>query len=223
MDGQLPEPSAGGVAELDRLAIAIQDPTRRGILVALLRDREARTVDEVAARAGVHRTVAFGHLERLVDLGVLRKHKRRGRLGKPAALYAPLGTSLSMHYPPRQFTMLAGLLAAGLRTFDGRGVAAAREAGRRFGEEVGDRHAAGVTEALAPLAILGAEYSVDGDRVDASNCVFLEACAKSHDVVCELHAGILEGALHAAAIDVSVEPAAPAAKRSCAYTLRREG
>lgn len=206
--------------DVDRVAVALQDRTRRGILLALLRDPGPHTVDEVADRARVHRTVAFGHLERLVDLGLLRKDRRRGRLGKPAALYTPTETSLRLQYPPRQFAMLARLLAAGLRTFARRGVEAARESGRQFGQRVGDRDAASVEGALRPLEVLGAEYTVRGDRVDAANCVFLEACAQSRDVVCNLHAGILEGALRAAAIDVTVEPAERIAASGCAYVLR---
>lgn len=64
--------------EVDRFISAIQDATRRRMLFALLRDDGPRTVDEMAALTGVHRTGAFDHLERLVDLGFLDKSQRRG-------------------------------------------------------------------------------------------------------------------------------------------------
>ena len=102
-----PEPTAPLLAaaphaeNVDALALALQDGTRRRILLALLHDGRARTVDEVAALAGVHRTVAFTHLERLVALDLLDKRPRRGRRGKPASLYAVRTPVLALSYPPR--------------------------------------------------------------------------------------------------------------------------
>jgi predicted ArsR family transcriptional regulator len=205
--------------DLDRLVAAMQDATRRGILLLLLRDPQSRTVDDVARLAGVHRTVAFSHLERLADLGFLSKDKRRGRLGKPAALYSPTSRLLSLQYPARQFLTLARLLASVVSDLDQDGGRAAHAAGCRFGRALTSLRARSVDEALAPMQILGGEYSVMGDRVRADNCIFLEACGEASATVCGLHAGILEGALQGAGVAATVRPAGPVPPGACDYVL----
>jgi predicted transcriptional regulator len=50
---------------------ALADATRRRILTSLQRRTEALTVDEVSAEHGIHRSVAFEHLELLARLGLL--------------------------------------------------------------------------------------------------------------------------------------------------------
>ena len=205
--------------DLGRTVSALQDPTRRAILLAMVRDQRPRTVDDAAELVGVHRTVAFGHLERLADLGFLTKSKRRGRLGKPAALYSPRDSILSVQHPLRQFVVLAGLLASALANLELDGHEAAKEAGRRFGEGLADSKARSVEDAIAPVQALGGEYSVHGDRVHAGNCIFLEACAQASQIICGLHAGVLEGALHGAGMDFTVKPAGHVAPASCDYEL----
>ena len=205
--------------EIDSLAAAIQDPTRRRILLALVHDGRARTVDEVAEVAGVHRTVAFGHLERLVALGHLEKRQRRGRRGKPASLYSIRTPLLSLSYPLRQFRVLAGLLGAGLAELGGLGRSVARDRGRRFGASLARGPARTVAAALRPLDQAGMDYTVTGDDVSTGACVFREACDEAREVVCTLHAGVLEGALGAAGIEMSVEPRGPVHVSGCHFRL----
>ncbi len=205
--------------EIERLVTALHDPTRRRILLALLRDRTPRTVDELSHLAGVHRTVAFTHLERLTDLGYLEKSRRRGRLGKPASLYSVRAGVLSMSYPPRQFVTLTSILANGLISLGNQGSTVAKEAAVRFGEQLAVPGASSVAEALLPLRRFGADYGVDGDRILAGNCIFLEACTQAREMVCRVQAGILEGALRGAGISAAVEPQGPLPLHGCAYVL----
>jgi predicted ArsR family transcriptional regulator len=216
-----PAAPANALAAIERLVPALQDPTRRGILLGFYDDPRPRSVDEVAAGAGVHRTVAFGHLERLVTLGFLGVSQRRGLPGKPAKLYRLVAGPLELHHPARQFATLAGLLAAGLERFGEPGVAAAREAGRRHGAALGGRPASTPAEALVPLALLGGDYEVRGERVLARNCIFREACASAPEVVCQLHAGMIEGALAAAGTPRRVEPGGGEEHAACVYDLRK--
>ena len=216
-----PASDAAARAELERTVGALRDPTRRSIMLSLLGDRTPRTVDEIAGMAGVHRTVAFGHLERLVDLGFLEKGKRRSGVGKPAALYAPGSSPLLLQYPARQFIVLAGLLASALGSLGDAGIGVARDVGRRFGEGSAPRGRGSVPEALDAIGFLGAEHAADGDEIVAANCVFLEACTESPHVVCALHAGILEGALSNAGISARVEARGPVPPAGCAFRVVR--
>jgi predicted ArsR family transcriptional regulator len=206
-------------AAIERLVAALQDPTRRGILLGFYADPRPRSVDDVAAAAGVHRTVAFTHLERLAALGFLATSQRRGLPGKPAKLYALVAGPLELHHPARQFATLAGLLAAGLQRFGADGVMAARDAGRQHGAALGGVATGDVAEALLPLCLLGGDYAVDGDRVLARNCIFREACASAPELVCQLHAGLIEGVLGASGLPGRVEPCSAEEHAACAYRV----
>ncbi len=188
---------------MERLAEAVGERTRRRILLAFYDEPAPRTVDEVASGAGVHRTVAFNHLERLVALGYLVSDLRRGLPGKPAKLYRAEGR-LEITHPQRRFAELAPLLAGALEELGAAGPAAAREAGRRFGG------------GLESIDELGADYVVEGDMITANNCVFREACDRAREVVCSLHAGLLEVALQ----HPHVEPAGPLGTSGCRFLIK---
>jgi predicted ArsR family transcriptional regulator len=178
------------------------------------------TVDDAAKAAGVHRTVAHGHLERLVALGYLAVGQRRGKSGKPANLYRLAGQQIDFTYPVRRFARLAGLLAEGLQTRGKEGIEAARAAGRRYGASLVNKLADSPRSVLRELAPLGADYVIVGDdQVLARNCIFRQACAVATDVVCELHAGLLEGAFQRAGLALRTEALRNYPERGCAYRV----
>src|ERR1700687_1499994 len=103
-------------SEIDSAISALQDRTRRRILFDFYLHQPEWTVDDAAKAAGVHRTVAHAHLERLVALGYLAVGQRRGKSGKPANLYRLAGQQIDFSYPVRRFARLARLLVEGLQT-----------------------------------------------------------------------------------------------------------
>src|SRR5262249_20794009 len=179
---------------------------------------------EVAAAAGVHRTVAFQHLERLAALGYLITDRRRGLRGKPAKVYRLARGPIELSHPARLHRQLAGLLARALDRLGGAGAAAGRDAGRDFGGSLGvQRVAPGLEEALVPLAVLGGRYVREPEGVlAATNCLFREACVEAPQVVCGLHAGMLEGVLASAGQAHSVLPLGPRPGDGCAFAIERE-
>jgi len=207
------------VSEIDRAISALQDRTRRRILLDFYVQQPEWTVDDAAKAAGVHRTVAHGHLERLVALGYLVVGQRRGKSGKPANLYRLAGQPIDFSFPVRRFARLAGLLAEGLQTRGDDGIEAAREAGRRYGASLVTKPADSALSVLRELAPLGADYVIADNEVLARNCIFREACAGAGAVVCELHAGLLEGAFQQAGLAVRTESLRNYAERGCAYRI----
>jgi predicted ArsR family transcriptional regulator len=206
------------LSEIDRTISALQDPTRRRILVDFYVHQAEWTAAEVADAVGVHRTVAHDHLERLVALGYLVSSPRRGTSGKPAKLYRLTGREIDLSYPVRRFASLSALLAQGLGgVADGMNMA--REVGRRYGRSLVRKPADSAASVLGQLAPLGAEYRLVGDEVVAENCIFRQACEVATDVVCELHAGILEGAMTGAGLDLRTEAFRNYAEKGCAYRL----
>ena len=206
--------------ELDRTVSALQDATRRRILFDFYVHDPEWTADEVGKAVGVHRTVAHRHLERLVALGYLTVEPRRGRAGKPAKLYRLAGKRIDISYPVRRFARLSALLAEAVLDQGSGAVAAARATGRRYGASLVAAPASTVEQALQRLASLGGDYVViEPDMIRARNCVFREACALAQGVVCELHAGILEGAFQRAGVDARAEAMLDFERFGCAYRL----
>jgi predicted ArsR family transcriptional regulator len=207
-------------SEIDRAISALQDRTRRRILLDFYVHQPEWTVDDAAKAAGVHRTVAHAHLERLVALGYLVVGQRRGKSGKPANLYRLAGQHIEFSYPVRRFARLAGLLAEGLQTRGQEGIQAARDAGRRYGASLVDKPADSPESVLRQLAPLGADYFIaDDHQVLARNCIFRQACAAAPDVVCELHAGLIEGAFQQAGLAVRTQAFKNYAELGCAYRI----
>jgi predicted ArsR family transcriptional regulator len=206
------------LAEIDRAVSALQDPTRRRILLDFYMHQSERTTAEVAAAVGVHRTVAHAHLERLVALGYLISSQRRGIAGKPAKLYRVTEREIELSYPIRRFARLAALLAQALHASPD-GIGAAREAGRAHGASLVTKPAHSPESVLRELIPLGAEYVMSDGDVVAGNCVFRQACEQAQDIVCELHAGILEGAFQRAGLDLRTEAYRNYEEKGCAYRV----
>jgi predicted ArsR family transcriptional regulator len=207
------------LGEVDRTISALQDPTRRRILLDFYVHQPEWTSAEVAEAVGVHRTVAHGHLERLVALGYLVSSQRKGTAGKPAKLYRLAGRQIDLSYPVRRFARLSALLAAGLQGAAD-GIDVAREAGRRYGASLVSGAVGSPASVLDQLAPLGAEYTLVGnDEVLARNCIFRQACEVAPNVVCELHAGILEGAFQGTGLELRTEAFRSYAEKGCAYRL----
>lgn len=207
------------LAEIDRAISALQDRTRRQILLDFYVHRPQWTVDDVARAVGVHRTVAHAHLERLVALGYLAVGQRRGKSGKPAKLYRLAGEQIDLSYPVRRFARLASLLAASLLKEGPEGIRNAKEVGRSYGATLVTRRADSPQGVLRQLASLGAEYAWTDHEVLARNCIFREACAVAEDVVCELHAGLLEGAFQQAGLGLRTEALRNYEQNGCRYRV----
>lgn len=181
--------------DMERALGALRDFTRRDILLRFFSDPRPRSVDDVARIAGIHRSVAFDHLERLVALGYLEVERRRGLPGKPAKIYRlASGGPVHISHPMRRYDVLAQELA---RAFgdaaEESGAVDITEVGRTFGRSLARPIVASLTEALEPMTEMGAEYEVDrSGRIVCSNCLFAEVCRRV-PVICKFHAGVIEG------------------------------
>jgi predicted ArsR family transcriptional regulator len=204
---------------MNRAVAALQDLTRRDILYRFYSDPSPKTAIEVAEAAGIHRSVAFDHLERLVSLGYVEAERRRGFPGKPAKLYRlAQGPPITVSHPPRQFGLLAQQLALALQEFGPAGVAAAVQAGRRLAESLpaapGERGAE-----LEPLEALGGGYELlPSGVIRVENCLFREACDAA-GVVCHFHAAAISRLLEDTAENVEVEVLGQHGRSGCSYRV----
>ena len=172
---------------MERALGALRDFTRRDILLRFYSDPRPRSVEDVARTSGIHRSVAFDHLERLVALGYLEVERRRGLPGKPAKIYRLAAGPVQISHPMRRYDLLAEALAGAMD------VAAITEAGRTFGRGLARPGVTSVLTALEPLTELGAEYEIErSGRIVCNNCLFAEACRRA-PTICNFHAGVIEG------------------------------
>jgi len=188
------EQLAGLAPDKERALGAQRDFTRRDILLRFYADRKARSVDDVARAAAIHRSVAFDHLERLVALGYLEVERRRGLPGKPAKIYRLTAGPLQISHPMRRYDVLAESLARSIeRNSSDGGRRAMKDAGRALGRSLARPGPTSLPAALEPMIEMGADYEIArGGGIVCTNCLFAEACRRVPNI-CSFHAGVLEG------------------------------
>ncbi|MCC0093781.1 transcriptional regulator [Streptomyces flavotricini] len=202
--------------DIDAIAV-LQDPVRRRLYEYVAAQGREVGRNEAAEAAGVARTLAAHHLDKLAEAGLLESGSRRltGRsgpgAGRPAKVYTRARTERSVSLPARDYLTAAGLLAeaaeeAGLD-------AGLRAAASRRGEALRGSTApcVGLDEAMEVLAARGYEpYRADaGSAHDAEgpegeagavvsvvrmrNCPFHALAEDFPPLVCGMNLALLEG------------------------------
>ena len=196
-------------------AIALLDePVRRALYEWVVAQGRPVGRDEAGAGAGVSRTLAAFHLDRLADARLLRTEFRRltGRTGpgagRPAKLYARADRDVRVSLPERRYDIAAELMAEALEessTADGRPPEPLRAAAHRMGAQVGStaRTAAGRHPSRArrraalveTLAERGYEPRDRGGEIRLGNCPFDALVDDHRDLVCGMNLALGEGIL----------------------------
>jgi len=177
--------------------------------------------EEVAAAAGVGRTLAAYHLDRLAAEGLLvvTQERRTGRsgpgAGRPAKLYARSQDEVSVSVPPRDYHLAARLLAdAAAADTDGHTRRALTAAAQQLGRELAADDAP-----LEPLLReRGYEPYDDDGVVRLRNCPFHAVAQRHPEVVCDMNLALLGGLVEEMpGVTAALEPAAG----RCCVALRR--
>ncbi|MFI8368257.1 helix-turn-helix transcriptional regulator [Streptomyces sp. NPDC085466] len=206
--------------DIDAIAM-LQDPVRRRLYEYVVAQGREVGRNEAAEGAGVARTLAAHHLDKLTEAGLLESGSRRltGRsgpgAGRPAKVYTRAAGERAVSLPGRDYRTAAELLAeaaeeAGL---DAGLTAAARRRGealRGSAEPCG-----GLDEAMAILAARGyeprleaaeggggaegedggaeGEGAVSGAVIRMRNCPFHAVAEAFPPLVCGMNLALLEG------------------------------
>lgn len=185
---------------------ALAKDSRVRLLRALTAAAEPLGARELAEQVGLHLTTVRAHLDVLVDAGLVASEREpRTTPGRPRLLYRPV-----TDVPPQEvggYRLLAEMLASHLTATTTDPTAPATAVGRVWGEYLSDRappfarvsaDEAG-TRLLELFGRLGFEPELDDDgtRMLLHRCPFLDVACRHPDVVCSLHLGLLQGALHA--------------------------
>lgn len=187
-------------AHLDGVSV-LADGVRRRLYLFVVDQREPVTREQVAAATGVSRALAAYHLDKLaaaglVDVSFARPDGRAGPgAGRPSKRYARSSREIAVSLPPRNYSLLAQILAgAADASPSGEFHAALDEAARREGRTLGQRVEC-IEEALATA---GYEPSLlsDGDIV-LRNCPFHSVVRDHTTLVCNLNRAFIRGVVEA--------------------------
>lgn len=197
---------------------ALDDPVRRRLYRYVASCSQPVARDDAAAATGISHALAAYHLDKLAAAGILvvsyaRPAGRNGPgAGRPAKRYARTQQELSASVPPRNYRLLAGLLADAV-TADSSGTvgaavtAAARQAGQR--STSGD----GVLDTLRQCGYEPAQLS-EGD-IELRNCPFHQLAQRHPELVCGLNLHLIHGVLEAAGDAPERAVLAPRPGRCC--------
>lgn len=196
---------------------ALGDPVRRRLYRFVGGQDHAVSRDEAAAGAGISRSAAAFHLDRLVEDGLLEAEFRRltGRqgpgAGRPAKLYKRAAEEISVSLPARRYELAAGLLAAAVSEATGTGepVGPILE---RLARARGAALAAASRSAPAVDTLAGEGYEprVADREIVLANCPFHALVTEHPELVCRMNLAVLEGlcaALPGPRLTARLEPA----------------
>lgn len=166
------------------------------------------SVADVAAGTGLHVNTARFHLERLVEEGRVERHAEEGGgRGRPRVLYRPRLEPDE----PHSYRLLAQMMTGLAGSLDPTPQEVA-DTGRGWGERlVAGAQGAGTDAAIERLDVVseamgfGQSHHGGGPnaRLHIHQCPFLDVAGQHTRIVCELHRGLLEGAV--TGLDTSVE------------------
>jgi predicted ArsR family transcriptional regulator len=207
------------LADLAGLA-SLDDPARRRLYEYVSDAGRPVSREEAAEAAGITRTLAAYHLDKLAEAGLLTTTYRRpaGRAGpgagRSAKLYQQAAEELAVSVPPRAYGLLARLLAEAAEsdttgqvrsTLNG----VARSVGRQAGTEAGGDLATALRGCgYQPLA------TPDGG-IELRNCPFHRLAQEHRDLVCGLNLALIEGMITGGARSQARAVLSPAPGRCC--------
>lgn len=190
---------------------ALDDDVRRALYEFVRAARRPVTREAAAEAVGISRKLAAFHLDKLVDLGVLRSGfgpADTRKVGRAPRVYEPAAADIAVCVPERTPGLLASILVeavtheradetgadAAMRVAHKHGAAtgAAARARSRPGR-LGAERAARLAEEV--LAEQGFEPYREGAALRLRNCPFHPLAARSPDFVCGLNREYLDGVL----------------------------
>ncbi|MGH3972163.1 MAG: helix-turn-helix transcriptional regulator [Pseudonocardiaceae bacterium] len=194
-------------------AAALSDQLRRQMYGFIRQAHRPVSREEAAKAVGISRKLAAFHLDKLVEVGLLRAHYEPvggiRKVGRTPKVYEPTDTEVHISIPTREHDLLADILIDVLLTEDQDkgGREASFQVARHRGAELGtierERTRPGRLSAERALTLTTAaltRYGFEPDRVTPTllrlrNCPFAPLAAKAPQLVCGINHAFLTGFL----------------------------
>jgi predicted ArsR family transcriptional regulator len=199
---------------------ALDDPTRRQLYDYVAARSVPVRRDEASQALGIDRSVVAYHLDRLVDDGLLvasfaRPEGRGGPgAGRPAKHYARADREVAVTLPPRDYRLVAELLArAAEADRSGKVRRSLATVAREMGRELAAAPARG-GDIVDHLARQGFEPYDDDGVIRLRNCPFHQLARDHVELVCGMNLALLSGVAEESPDDL-VPRLDPAPGRCC--------
>jgi predicted ArsR family transcriptional regulator len=182
---------------------ALREPARRAVYEYVVARAEPVSRNEVAEAVRIGRTLAAFHLDRLTEAGLLETSyaPRSGGpgAGRPAKLYRRSAAEHAVTLPPRDYRLLAEVLASAVER------AGVEPAAYTAAREQGAKLAGGPV--IPRLAALGYEPFEDADRtIRLRNCPFHALAGTHPGLVCGLNLALIEALVADGSRRVELDP-----------------
>jgi predicted ArsR family transcriptional regulator len=177
---------------------ALVDRSRRALYDYVRRQDHPVSREEAADARHMSRNLAAFHLDKLVEVGLLRARyqapvgRPRGR-GRAPKVYEPAGDGVAVTIPERRYQLIAEILADAIADDPTHAQQAALRISHRRGRDLGKQLRQTGTELSAALADLGFEPQRQDGRILLHNCPFHALAVRRTALVCTLNHAFLTG------------------------------
>lgn len=196
-----------------RITSVLADPTRYYIYQFILNSHREVTVQDIADKFEIHPNVARLHLSKLEDVKmIVSESKKTGKGGRPSRLYRLSDEVIQLHFPFRDYQLLAKISLQALTNLGKQGLEALAQTGKAFGQELikqklmlsstpldqqSFQEKVNLLNDASKTSGFSPEFNVaeeDGKIIlQVFNCPFKELSVADPDVICTMHNSFLMG------------------------------
>jgi predicted ArsR family transcriptional regulator len=207
-----------------KITNVLADPTRYYIYQHIVNNHGDVSVQEIADSFNIHPNVARLHLSKLEDIDMLTSNSRKtGKGGRPSRLYRLSDKVIQLHFPYRNYQLLAKIAVQSMMTLGEQGKQALYETGKVFGEELINQQLAlnstsidrlafaekvNMLKNAATIAGLSPEIQASEEENKISfrifNCPFKEVTEVEPGTICSMHNSFLKGMFEALFENVNI-------------------
>lgn len=200
-----------------KITNVLADPTRYYIYQHIVNNHGDVSVQEIADSFNIHPNVARLHLSKLEDIDMLTSNSRKtGKGGRPSRLYRLSDKVIQLHFPYRNYQLLAKIAVQSMMTLGEQGKQALYETGKVFGEELINQQLSlnstsidrlafaekvNMLKNAATIAGLSPEIQASEEENKISfrifNCPFKEVTEVEPGTICSMHNSFLKGMFEA--------------------------
>ncbi len=196
-----------------RITSVLADPTRYYIYQYILNNHREVTVQDIADQFEIHPNVARLHLSKLEDVKmIVSQSQKTGKGGRPSRLYRLSDEVIQLHFPFRDYQLLAKISLQALSSLGKQGQEALTLAGKVFGQElilqslkasstsierISFQEKIDLLNEAAKTSGFSPEFHAteeDGKIIlQVFNCPFKELAIADPDIICTMHNAFLLG------------------------------
>lgn len=216
---------------------ALHDESRSRLYELIRAQRGPVTREQAADALGISRKLAAFHLDKLVEVGLLRTQVGTGedehKVGRRPKVYEPSGIDVHVAVPERRHDLLADILVEAVGSAPAEGRGAAVRIAHAHGAAIGAAHRRelrpgrlgaerALTVAESVLQGYGFEPSRDGrTTVRLRNCPFHPIVQRSPALVCAISHAFISGLLDGLEAHTAEATLVPRAGECCVELCSR--